>query len=99
MYEVYIYKDSSFNTDPIESFKNMNYKWVYAEKLLTKVYPKQNIPQNMFIHLTKISLVTNKEIGENLKGNLMIILSWDKVKDGENHGIFKLLKKILEIKS
>jgi len=94
----YIYKDSSFNTDPLESFKNMNYKWVYAEKLLTKIYPKQNIPQNIFIHLTRISLVNNKEIGETLRNNLMVILSWDNIKEGENHDIFKLLKKILELK-
>lgn len=28
----------------------------------------------------------------------MVILSWDNIKEGENHDIFKLLKKILELK-
>nr|DAE96678.1 MAG TPA: hypothetical protein [Caudoviricetes sp.] len=94
-----MYNSSSFNTDPIESFKNLNYKWIYAEKLLTKKYPKQDIPMNMFIHLTKILLFKDEKMGETLRNNLMVILSWDNIKDGENHDIFKLLKKILELKS
>lgn len=93
-----MYNSSSFNTDLIESFKNLNYKWIYAEKLLTKKYPKQDIPMNMFIHLTKILLFKDEKMGETLRNNLMIILSWDNIKDGENHDIFKLLKKILELK-
>lgn len=94
-----MYNSSSFNTDHIESFKNLNYKWIYAEKLLTKKYPKQDIPMNMFIHLTKILLFKDEKMGETLRNNLMVILSWDNIKDGENHDIFKLLKKILELKS
>lgn len=93
-----MYNSSSFNTDPIESLKNLNYKWIYAEKLLTKKYPKQDIPMNMFIHLTKILLFKDEKMGETLRNNPMIILSWDNIKDGENHDIFKLLKKILELK-
>lgn len=93
-----MYNSSSFNTDPIESFNNLNYKWIYAEKLLTKKYPKQDIPMNMFIHLTKILLFKNEKMDETLRNNLMVILSWDNIKEGENHDIFKLLKKILELK-
>lgn len=93
-----MYNSSSFNTDPIESFKNLNYKWIYAEKLLTKKYPKQDIPMNMFIHLTKILLFKDEKMCETLRNNMMVILSWDNIKDGENHDIFKLLKKILELK-
>lgn len=70
-----MYNSSSFNTDPIESFKNLNYKWIYAEKLLTKKYPKQDIPMNMFIHLTKILIFKDEKMGETLRNNLMIILS------------------------
>lgn len=48
-----MYNSSSFNTDPIESFKNLNYKWIYAEKLLTKKYPKQDIPMNILYILLR----------------------------------------------
>lgn len=73
----------------------MNYKWVYAEKLLTKKYPKKNIPQNIFIHSVKILLFNRSDSAKkNLKELYINQLGWNKVKAGEHHDIFKLLEKL-----
>lgn len=91
----YMKEDTSLNTDPVRSFKNMNYKWVYAEKLLTKKYPKKSIPQNIFIHLVKILLFNRSDSAKkNLKELYINKLGWDKVKAGEHHDIFKALEKL-----
>lgn len=90
----YMRENTSLDTDPVRSFKNMNYKWIYAEKLLTKKYPKKSIPQNIFIHLVKILLFNRSDSAKKNLKELYSKLGWNKVKAGEHHDIFKALEKL-----